>query len=102
MPQALRASALACLGGPWSAVTPPAFTVVADGSVADAVADAVARGRTLGECSNLARALANEPGNTLTPREFAIRATALASEAGVRVEILDEHRIAELGMGLLL
>ena len=35
---------------------------------------AVARGRLLGECSNLARELANEPGNTLTPREFADRA----------------------------
>ena len=29
-----------------------------------------ARGRMLGESSNLARELANEPANTLTPREF--------------------------------
>ena len=56
----------------------------------------------LGECSNLARELANEPGNTLTPREFARRAAAVASEAGVAVEILDETQIAALGMGLLL
>jgi leucyl aminopeptidase len=56
----------------------------------------------LGECSNLARELANEPGNTLTPREFARRAAAIATEGGVRVEILDETQIAELGMGLLL
>src|SRR5207253_4233057 len=49
-----------------------------------------------------ARELANEPGNTLTPREFATRAAAIASEAGVSVEILDETRIADLGMGLLL
>jgi leucyl aminopeptidase len=62
----------------------------------------VARGRILGECSNLARELANEPGNTLTPREFAKRATALASEAGVKTEILDEVQIEKLGMGLLL
>jgi len=66
------------------------------------VNESVARGRILGESSNLARELANEPGNTLTPREFAKRAAAIASEAGVRVEILDEHKIAELGMGLLL
>jgi len=58
--------------------------------------------RILGDCSNLSRQLANEPGNTLTPREFARRAAAIAGEAGVRVEILDEHKIAELGMGLLL
>src|SRR5206468_10051169 len=71
----------------------------------DAVARAQAavdRGRLLAECSNLARELANEPGNALTPREFARRAAALASEGGVTVEILDEDRIAQLGMGLLL
>ena len=66
------------------------------------VNDAVARGRLLGECSNLARELANEPGNTLTPREFARRSEAIAKEGGVSVEILDEQQIAQLGMGLLL
>jgi leucyl aminopeptidase len=63
---------------------------------------AVRRGRVLGECSNLARDLCNEPGNSLTPREFAARATSLAAEAGVSVEVLDEAQIAQLGMGLLL
>jgi len=63
---------------------------------------AVARGRILGESCNLARELANEPGNTLTPREFAKRAAAIASDAGVKVEILDEQQIEKLGMGLLL
>ena len=63
---------------------------------------AVERGRLLGESSNLARELANEPGNALTPREFAARTGAIASEAGVQVEILDERQIEALGMGLLL
>src|SRR5207248_869511 len=63
---------------------------------------AVGRGRLLGECSNLARELANEPGNTLTPREFAVRAAGIASDGGVHVEILDEQQIEALGMGLLL
>ena len=63
---------------------------------------AIARGRVLGECSNLARELANEPGNTLTPREFATRAGAIAASGGVSVEILDERQIESLGMGLLL
>jgi leucyl aminopeptidase len=83
----------------------PAWTVVTEGKdgIADGrVAEAVSRGRILGDCSNLSRELANEPGNTLTPREFARRAAAIASDAGVRVEILDENKIAELGMGLLL
>ena len=79
----------------------PAWTVVVSGDAAR-VTPAVARGRLLGECCNLSRALANEPGNTLTPREFASRCDAVASEAGVAVDILDEHRIATLGMGLLL
>jgi leucyl aminopeptidase len=63
---------------------------------------AIARGRVLGECSNLARELANEPGNTLTPRVFATRAGAIAASGGVGVEILDERQIESLGMGLLL
>ena len=83
----------------------PVWTVVAlddvDGAAA-AARVAVDRGRILGECSNLARELANEPGNVLPPREFARRATALASEVGVKTEILDENQIEKLGMGLLL
>ena len=63
---------------------------------------AISRGRILGECSNLARELANEPGNTLTPREFATRAARIASEGGASVDILDEKQIEALGMGLLM
>jgi len=81
----------------------PSWTLVVDRSAdTKRIAAAVNRGRILGECSNLARQLANEPGNTLTPREFAKRAADIASEAGIRVEILDDQRIGELGMGLLL
>ena len=83
----------------------PTWTVVALDDVDGAGVQtqlAVARGRILGECSNLARELANEPGNVLPPREFARRATALASEVGVKTEILDEKQIEKLGMGLLL
>jgi leucyl aminopeptidase len=69
------------------------------GQVDQAVVD---RGRLLAECTNMARALSNEPGNVLTPRAFADRATALAKEAGLGVEVLDEKQIAELKMGLLL
>ena len=63
---------------------------------------AVQRGQILGDSSNLARAFANEPSNVLTPRLFAERATAIATEAGLGVEILDETQIEKLGMGLLL
>jgi leucyl aminopeptidase len=96
-------------GGTYKTVEPaptgsPAWTILVEGSgdVPAAVSAAVARGRVLGDCSNLARDLANEPGNTLTPTEFATRAAAVVADTGVRVDILDETKIAELGMGLLL
>ena len=63
---------------------------------------AVKRGIVLGESSNAARELANEPSNLLTPRVFAERAGAIAKEGGIGVEILDEKAIKRLGMGLLL
>jgi leucyl aminopeptidase len=84
---------------------PPTWTAVvidANDQIIASGCAAVARGRILGECSNMARELANEPGNTLTPREFAKRTAALASQAGVKVDILDETQIEQLGMGLLL
>ncbi len=83
----------------------PAWTIAvtdAPKDQADVIAGAIDRGRILGECSNLARELANEPGNTLTPTEFARRASALAGEVGVAVDVLDEKQIEKLGMGLLL
>ena len=97
-------------GGSYKTDDPPpaavaSWTVVASDDVdgARTMAErAVARGRILGECSNLARELSNEPGNVLPPREFARRATALASEVGIKTEILDEVQIEKLGMGLLL
>jgi leucyl aminopeptidase len=63
---------------------------------------AVERGRVLAECTNVARALSNEPGNVLTPREFAERAATLARSADLTVKVLDEKKIAELKMGMLM
>ena len=63
---------------------------------------ALTRGQVLGECSNRARELSNEPANVLTPREFAARAVALAAEGGIAGRILDESEIEALGMGMLL
>src|ERR1700686_3348801 len=62
----------------------------------------LARGRITGESQNFARELGNEPSNKLTPRMLADRAAAMAREAGLSVEILDENKIAELKMGALL
>ncbi len=67
-----------------------------------AVREALARGHVLGDMSNEARTLANLPGNDLTPRVFAERAQAIAKDAGLGVEVLDEQKIAALKMGMLL
>jgi leucyl aminopeptidase len=66
------------------------------------IAAAVERGVRVGEAANAARALINEPGNRLTPRDFATRAQALLAVPNVTVEVLDERKLEELGMGLLL
>ncbi len=49
----------------------------------------------------LARDLVNEPANILNPPEFAKRARAL-SKLGVKVEVLSEAKMKQLGMGALL
>ncbi len=63
---------------------------------------AATRGLVLGESTNIARQLGNEPANVLTPSVFAERITSLPTAGRLAVEVLDERRIAELGMGLLL
>jgi leucyl aminopeptidase len=67
-----------------------------------AAQDGVDRGRIIGEAQNFVRELGNEPSNLLTPTLLAERAVAMAHEAGLGVEVLDEKRIAALKMGALL
>ena len=62
----------------------------------------IARGRIIADPQNFARDLVNEPSNKLTPRILAEKALAMAKEAGLEVEILDENKIADLKMGALL
>jgi leucyl aminopeptidase len=76
--------------------------IVAPGADADLLEAAVNTGRVIGTAANLARSLANEPGNILTPREFASRISIAAGEAGLHVDVLDEERLHELRMNLLL
>jgi leucyl aminopeptidase len=76
--------------------------VIAPGANDAAIAEAVRVGHVVGVSANAARALANEPGNLLTPRVLASRVSSLASSVGLGVEVLDEARIRALGMGLLL
>jgi len=82
---------------------PPArVLVIAPGADAAKVSEAVQRGRAIGESANFTRSLANEPANVLTPEEFAERVQRAATAVGLSVDVLDEPRIRELGMRLLL
>src|SRR5215213_3102775 len=60
------------------------------------------RARVVAESVNWARTLADEPGLTLPPREFARRAAEMADEFGLKVESLGVEEIRARGMGGLL
>jgi leucyl aminopeptidase len=59
-------------------------------------------GALVGEATNLARELATEPANVLTPRVLAEKAKELAREAHLVCRIFDEKEIRKRGMGGLL
>ncbi|MCS6902800.1 MAG: leucyl aminopeptidase [Candidatus Bipolaricaulota bacterium] len=60
------------------------------------------RGQIVAESVCFARDLANEPGQSLTPRELARRAQELAQELGLRCEVFDEKILEQMGMGGIL
>jgi leucyl aminopeptidase len=62
----------------------------------------LSKGRVIADAQNFARDLINEPSNKLTPRILAEKAEAMAKQAGLAVEIIDEKKIADLKMGALL
>ena len=76
--------------------------IIVDAKAREAAADAVHRGRVIGEHCNIARQLDNEPGNALTPSVFAERLSEIARRGGLTVEVLDHHELERLGMGMLL
>src|SRR6266576_639868 len=62
----------------------------------------LSKGRIIADAQNFTRDLVNEPSSKLTPRILAQKAEAMAKQAGLSVEILDEKKIADLKMGALL
>ena len=76
--------------------------VEADPGKVAAMASAASRGVIAAEATNLARDLANEPSNHLTPTDLAARAQALAVETGVEFEVLERADMERKGMGSLL
>jgi leucyl aminopeptidase len=84
---------------------PPALDelilVAASGDGA-AIERAAERGRIMGEGANIARGLANRSANDITPQVLADEASALATQYGLAIDVIDERRAAEMGMNLLL
>lgn len=78
------------------------LVVIADGIGEDQLRAAAERGRIVGEAVNFSRDLANEPGGHLTPSDMAQRAGEIAAEFGLEIDVLDEARMQQEGMGALL
>src|SRR5581483_10988129 len=76
--------------------------LVPDAAQLETVRAAVERGRILGEANNLARTLANEPGNQLTPLRLADHAREIAQANGLEFYVIDRARATEMGMGAFL
>ena len=78
------------------------LVVAIEGAEEDALQRAVNVGRIVGESVNFTRDLANEPGAYMTPTDMAERAREIADEFGLSLDVLDEARMEQEGMGSLL
>ncbi|HWN11500.1 MAG TPA: leucyl aminopeptidase [Pyrinomonadaceae bacterium] len=78
------------------------LVVAIDGADDSALKSGVERGRIIGESVNFTRDLANEPGAYMTPTIMAERAREIATEFNLSLDVLDEARMEQEGMGSLL
>lgn len=83
-------------------VTAESLTVIAPETEVAAFQSGLERGQIIGESVNVTRHLVNEPGNVITPTRLAHHAQEVANETGLAVEIINEDRMRDLGMGALL
>jgi len=60
------------------------------------------QGKIVGDSINVVRRLVNEPPNHLYPETFADAATSVANEAGLEIEVWDEHRLEVEGCRAIL
>jgi len=72
------------------------------GADVDEVKRAIERGRIVADATNFAREMINEPANVITPTELARHAEAVAKEHGLEIDVLDDARMKDLGMGAFL
>jgi len=78
------------------------LVVVVENAEEDALKRGVEKGRIVGESINFTRDMANEPGAYMTPTDMAERAREIANEFGLSIDVLDEARMEQEGMGSLL
>lgn len=76
--------------------------LVPEAAQLETVRAAAERGRIIGESTNLARTLANEPGNSLTPMQLAETARAMCAENGLEFYVIDRAEAEKKGMGAFL
>jgi leucyl aminopeptidase len=78
------------------------LVVVIEDADEDALQRGIWAGSIVGESVNFTRDLANEPGAYMTPTDMAERARDIANEFGLSIDVLDEARMEQEGMGSLL
>ncbi len=78
------------------------LVVAIDGADEGALKSGAERGQIIGESVNFTRDLANEPGAYMTPTIMAERAREVATEFNLSIDVLDEARMEQEGMGSLL
>ena len=104
-----RDMAMACyhytatLGTPKPGPTFSKLTVAVDGISAAKAKQSLSIGATIGNGANLTRELVNLPGNVCTPSYLAKEGRALGRKYDkLSVSVLDEKKMASMGMGSLL
>ena len=78
------------------------LVLVAPGADVAALVAAAERGIVIGEGTNLARRLDNRSANDVTPVVLAEEARAIAEKHGLSIDVIDQERARELGMGMFL
>jgi leucyl aminopeptidase len=78
------------------------LVIVGIGGPSGPVTEGIRRGAVLGDATNFARTLANEPANVMTPSQLAQRAVEKGGAAGLDVQVLDRDEMEKLGMNTLL
>ncbi len=77
-------------------------TIAVGGNQDSTLEAALEHGRVIAEAANVARDIAVEPPNLLTPTTMAEAARKVAEANGLAFDLLDESRMRQLGMGALL